>query len=256
MFAKFPEVTQVVSQVGRPDDGTDSTGFFNTEYFIDLKPREQWRPQFHEDKEQLIAALDTEVEKIPGVIWNFSQPIADNMEEAVSGVKGELAVKIYGDRSEDCSKHKADEIVGVMSKVRGVQDLGIFRVIGQPNLNLMVNRDKADRFGINVSDVQDAIETAVGRQGGEPGAEGRGALRPGGALSAAIPHAPWSEIENIRHAGARPASACRSASSATSTMKDGASDDLPRRELALRRHQVQRARPRPGQHGGGSDARR
>jgi cobalt-zinc-cadmium resistance protein CzcA len=161
MFAKFPEVTQVVSQVGRPDDGTDYTGFFNTEYFIDLRPKEQWRPLFHQDKEQLIAALGQEAEKIPGVVWNFSQPIADNMEEAVSGVKGVLAVKIYGTDLK-LLEDKADDILGVMSKVRGVQDLGIFRVIGQPNLNLTVNRDKAARFGINVSDVQDAIETATG----------------------------------------------------------------------------------------------
>ncbi len=161
MFAKFPEVTQVVSQIGRPDDGTDYTGFFNTEYFIDLRPKEQWRPLFHQDKEKLIAALDEEAEKIPGVVWNFSQPIADNMEEAVSGVKGELAVKIYGTDLKTL-EDKADEIMGVMSKIRGVQDLGIFRVIGQPNLNLTVNRDQAARFGINVSDVQDAIETATG----------------------------------------------------------------------------------------------
>jgi len=160
-FAKFPEVTQVVSQIGRPDDGTDYTGFFNTEYFIDLRPKEQWRPMFHQDKEQLIAALGDEADKIPGVVWDFSQPIADNMEEAVSGVKGELAVKIYGADLKTL-EDKADEIMGVMSKIRGVQDLGIFRVIGQPNLNLTVNRDKAARFGINVSDVQDAIETATG----------------------------------------------------------------------------------------------
>jgi len=161
MFARFPEVTKVVSQVGRPDDGTDYTGFFNTEYFIDLRPKEQWRPMFHQDKERLIAALGQEAEKIPGVVWNFSQPIADNMEEAVSGVKGELAVKIYGDDLK-LLEDNADDIMGVMSKVRGVQDLGIFRVIGQPNLNLTVNRDKAARFGINVSDVQDSVETATG----------------------------------------------------------------------------------------------
>jgi cobalt-zinc-cadmium resistance protein CzcA len=161
MFARFPEVTKVVSQVGRPDDGTDYTGFFNTEYFIDLRPKEQWRPMFHQDKEKLIVALGDEADKIPGVVWNFSQPIADNMEEAVSGVKGELAVKIYGD-SLKLLEDKADEIMGVMAKVRGVDDIGIFRVIGQPNLNLTVNRDKAARFGINVSDVQDAIETATG----------------------------------------------------------------------------------------------
>jgi heavy metal efflux system protein len=160
-FAKFPEVTQVVSQIGRPDDGTDYTGFFNTEYFIDLRPKEKWRPMFHQNKEELIAALDQEVEKIPGAVWNFSQPIADNMEEAVSGVKGELAIKIYGTDLK-LLEDKADEIMGVMEKIHGVQDLGVFRVIGQPNLNLTVNRDKAARFGINVSDVQDAIETATG----------------------------------------------------------------------------------------------
>ncbi len=160
IFARFPEVTQVVSQVGRPDDGTDTTGFFNTEYFIDLKPREQWRSQF-QTKEELIDAMDREVEKIPGVIWNFSQPIADNMEEAVSGVKGQLAVKIYGDDLKRLEQ-TGEQIMSQMRKVRGVEDLGIFRVIGQPNLNLVVDRTKADRFGINVSDVQDAVETAVG----------------------------------------------------------------------------------------------
>jgi cobalt-zinc-cadmium resistance protein CzcA len=160
-FARFPEVTQALSQVGRPDDGTDATGFFNTEYFIDLKPHKQWRKQFHENKELLIAALDQEVEKIPGVIWNFSQPISDNMEEAVSGVKGELAVKIIGSDLKELEA-KADEIMNVMQPIPGIADLGVFRVLGQPNLNLIVDRAKADRYGINVSDIQDAIETAVG----------------------------------------------------------------------------------------------
>lgn len=160
VFASFPEVTKVVSQVGRPDDGTDATGFFNTEYFVDLKPRDQWRAQF-QTKEQLIAAMDEQVEKIPGVMWNFSQPIADNMEEAVSGVKGELAIKIFGEDLKQL-EHLGDEIVTTMSRIPGVQDLGIFRVIGQPNVNMVVNREKADRYGINVSDVQDAIETAAG----------------------------------------------------------------------------------------------
>ena len=160
-LSRFPEVTKVVSQVGRPDDGTDATGFFNTEYFIDLKPHDQWRKQFHKDKESLIASLDDEVEKIPGTIWNFSQPISDNMEEAVSGVKGELAVKIMGDDLKTLET-KADEIVNVMEPIPGVADLGIFRVLGQPNLNLIVDRAKADRYAINVADIQDAIETAVG----------------------------------------------------------------------------------------------
>ena len=161
LLASFPEVTQVVSQVGRPDDGTDTTGFFNTEYFVDLKPKEKWRPVFHEDKDALIGAMDRELEKIPGVVWGFSQPIEDNMEEAVSGVKGELAVKLYGDDLKSLEE-TGDKIVNVMQGVRGVQDLGLFRVIGQPNLNFIMDRQKAARYQINVADIQDAIETAVG----------------------------------------------------------------------------------------------
>jgi cobalt-zinc-cadmium resistance protein CzcA len=161
VFASFPEVTQVVTQVGRPDDGTDTTGFFNTEYFVDLKPKEKWRSVFREDKERLIAAMDRELEKIPGVIWNFSQPISDNMEEAVSGVKGELAVKLYGDDLR-LLEEAGDHIVSVMRDVRGVQDLGLFRVLGQPNLNFIVDRKAAARYQINVADIQDAIQTAVG----------------------------------------------------------------------------------------------
>jgi len=161
LLASFPEVTVVTSQTGRPDDGTDTTGFFNTEYFVDLKPKEQWRPVFHQDKERLIAAMDRELARIPGVIWNFSQPIADNMEEAVSGVKGELAVKVYGDDLK-VLEEKGSQIVSVMSRIKGIEDLGLFRVIGQPNLNLAVDRKQAARFGINVADVQDAVQTAVG----------------------------------------------------------------------------------------------
>jgi cobalt-zinc-cadmium resistance protein CzcA len=161
LFASFPEVIQVVSQVGRPDDGTDTTGFFNTEYFVDLLPKNKWRPVFHEDKDELIGAMDRELSKIPGVLWNFSQPISDNMEEAVSGVKGELAVKIYGDDLRPLEE-TADQIVGIMRNVRGIEDLGVFRVIGQPNLNFIVDRKAAARYQINVADVQDAIQTAVG----------------------------------------------------------------------------------------------
>jgi cobalt-zinc-cadmium resistance protein CzcA len=161
VLCSFPEVPQVVDQVGRPDDGTDTTGFFNTEYFVDLLPKEKWRPIFHQDKEKLIAAMNHELEKIPGVIWNFSQPISDNLEEAVSGVKGALAVKIYGDDLKTLEE-KGDEVVAVMRGVRGVEDLGLFRILGQPNLDFAVDRDKAARYGFNVSDVQDAIQTAVG----------------------------------------------------------------------------------------------
>jgi cobalt-zinc-cadmium resistance protein CzcA len=161
VLCSFPEATECTSQAGRPDDGTDTTGFFNTEYFVGLKPKEQWRPVFHEDKEELIAAMSRELERIPGVIWNFSQPISDNMEEAVSGVKGELAVKIYGD---DLAvlEGTADQIVGIMRDIRGIEDLGVLRVMGQPNLNFIVDRKQAARYQISVADIQDAIQTAVG----------------------------------------------------------------------------------------------
>jgi heavy metal efflux system protein len=161
VLCSFPEVPQCTSQVGRPDDGTDTTGFFNTEYFVDLKPKEQWRPVFRQDKERLIAAMNRELEKIPGVVWNFSQPIADNMEEAVSGVKGQLATKIYGDDLK-ILEEKADQIANVMREVKGIEDLGVFRVLGQPNLEVTVDRVQAARHQINVADVQDAIQTAVG----------------------------------------------------------------------------------------------
>ncbi len=250
VFASFPEVTQVVSQVGRPDDGTDATGFFNTEYFVDLKPQSRWRPQFHENKEELIAAMDQEVEKIPGAIWGFSQPIADNMEEAVSGVKGELAVKIFGTDLKELET-KANEIADVMRKVPGITDLGVFRVLGQPNVNLIVNRQKTDRFGINVADVQDAIQTAAGGNSSQPDSEGRRTLRPGRALPGAVPpkHRRYREYPHpcpVRRTGcARPAMRYQGGRRRV--------DDLSRGQLALHRHQVQRTRPRPRQHRAGGD---
>src|SRR3984893_51809 len=160
VLARFPEVKQVVSQVGRPDDGSDASGFYNTEFFVDLLPRSEWRKQFKR-KDDLIAAIDEALNKFPGVDWNFSQPISDNVEEAVSGVKGELAVKLFG-RDLKVLEQKAAEMQNVMSRIPGVADLGTFQVRGQPNVNLVVDRAAADRFGINVSDIQDAVEGAVG----------------------------------------------------------------------------------------------
>jgi cobalt-zinc-cadmium resistance protein CzcA len=161
ILCSFPEVPQCTSQTGRPDDGTDTTSFFNTEYFVDLKPKEDWRPVFHEDKDELIAAMSRELNKIPGVVWGFSQPIEDNMEEAVSGVKGALATKIYGDDLK-VLEAKSDEVANVLRGIKGIEDLGVFRVLGQPNLNVAVDREAAARYQINVTDVQDAVQTAVG----------------------------------------------------------------------------------------------
>src|ERR1700730_121976 len=161
IFASFPEVTKVVSEVGRPDDGTDTGGFGNTEYFVDLKPKDQWRPVFHQNKEELIAAMRREVTKLPGAFWNFSQPIEDNVSETISGTKGELAVKIYGPDLYVLEK-KGDEMVDAMQHIAGINDLGVQRDTGQPNLDFTIDRKAAARFGINVSDIQDAIQTAVG----------------------------------------------------------------------------------------------
>jgi cobalt-zinc-cadmium resistance protein CzcA len=160
MLAAFPEVKQVISRVGRPDDGLDPVGFDSTEYFVDLKPKEQWRPVFA-DKDALIHAMSQQLDAIPGVLWHFTQPIADEMEEAETGVKGELAVKIYGDDLK-ILEQKGAQVVKAMRPIAGVEDLGMLRVTGQPNLNLAVDREAAARYQINVSDVQEAIQTAVG----------------------------------------------------------------------------------------------
>ena len=162
VLASFPEVKTVVSEVGRPDDGTDTGGFGNTEYFVDLKPHDQWRPVFRESKEELIAAMDRELEKkCPGAIWNFSQPIEDNVGETLTGTKGSLAFKIFGDDLKTLEQ-KGEEVTAVMSAIPGMHDVKLLRNFGQPNLNITIDRRKAARFGINVADIQDAVQTAVG----------------------------------------------------------------------------------------------
>ena len=161
IFASFPEVTKVVSEVGRPDDGTDTGGFGNTEYFVDLKPKDQWRPVFHRDKEELIAAMNREVGKLPGALWNFSQPIEDNVGETVTGTKGQLALKLFGKDLKTLDE-KGDEVTAAMQQVPGLMDLKFFHTLGQPNLDFIIDRRQAARFGINVADIQDAVQTAVG----------------------------------------------------------------------------------------------
>jgi cobalt-zinc-cadmium resistance protein CzcA len=161
ILASFPEVTTVVSQAGAPDDGTDTGGFGNTEFFVDLKPKEEWRPVFKQDKDELIAAMNRELQKYPGAFWNFSQPIEDNVDETLTGTKGGLAAKLYGPDL-DVLETKGEEIKEVMSQIPGIHDLGLQRDTGEPNLNVTVDRQATARFGINVADVQDAIQTAVG----------------------------------------------------------------------------------------------
>jgi len=161
VFASFPEVKTVVSQAGRPDDGTDTGGFGNTEYFVDLKPHDQWRPIFHQNKDDLIAAMNLAVQKYPGAIWNFSQPIEDNVGETMTGTKGSLALKIFGDDL-GVLEQKGEEVASLMSGIPGMHDVKLLRDFGQPNLDLTIDRQMAARFGINVADIQDAVQTAVG----------------------------------------------------------------------------------------------
>jgi cobalt-zinc-cadmium resistance protein CzcA len=161
VFASFPEVKTVVSQAGRPDDGTDTGGFGNTEYFVDLKPHYEWRSMFHKNKEELIAAMNLAVQEYPGAVWNFSQPIEDNVGETMTGTKGSLALKIFG---EDLGvlEEEGDKVASVMAAIPGMHDVKLLRDFGQPNLDLQIDRKAAARFGINVADIQDAVQTAVG----------------------------------------------------------------------------------------------
>jgi cobalt-zinc-cadmium resistance protein CzcA len=161
IFASFPEAKQVISEIGRPDDGTDTGGFGNTEYFIDLKPKAEWRPVFGEDKERLIAAMNREISKVPGATWNFSQPIEDNVGETLTGTKGQLALKVFGNDLRTLEQ-TGEEIAAVMQQVPGITDVKLYRDTGQPNLNFTIARQQAARFGINVTDIQDVVETAVG----------------------------------------------------------------------------------------------
>jgi cobalt-zinc-cadmium resistance protein CzcA len=161
VFASFPEVKKVVSEVGRPDDGTDTGGFGNTEYFVDLRPHDEWRPIFHKNKEELIAAMERAVEKYPGAIWNFSQPIEDNVGETMTGTKGALALKIFGDDLKTLEQ-KGEVVAAVLSGIPGMHDIKLLRDFGQPNLDITIDRQQAARFGINVTDIQDAVTTAVG----------------------------------------------------------------------------------------------
>jgi heavy metal efflux system protein len=155
-----PEVITVVSQHGRPDDGSDATGFFNAEFFAPLKPADQW-PQGM-TKEKLIDELQKKFsDEFTGITFNFSQYIQDNIEEQLSGVKGANSVKIIG-RDLATLKRIATKVLGIMDQVRGVADLGIFRVLGQPNLNITVDREKAVRYGLNAGDVNSVIQAALG----------------------------------------------------------------------------------------------
>jgi len=159
ILLKYPEVTQVVSQMGRPDDGTDVTTFNNVEFMVNLKNPDQWPSGLTKDK--LVARIDAQLTKYPGVDFNFSQNIQDNVEEAMSGVKGENSLKIFGDDI-DTLVEKAGEVRDVMAQVPGIADLGVFPETGQPELLISIDRGASGRYGLMASDVNAAVQAAIG----------------------------------------------------------------------------------------------
>ena len=162
LIKSYPEVQTVISQNGRPDDGTDATGFFNAEFFVPLKSDKTWPAGV--DKEKLVADMNHKLEaQFPGVEFNFSQYIEDNVEEAASGVKGQNSVKIYGNDLETLEK-TADRMLKVMRTVPGIEDLSVFRELGQPTVKIDIDRSKASRYGLAPGDINATVQTAIGGQ--------------------------------------------------------------------------------------------
>ncbi len=159
MIRKFPEVKQTLSQMGRTNDGTDPKGFFNVQIQVDLRPKEEWRKGVTED--MLIDSMDTQLRKIPGCVFNYSQPIRDNVEEAVAGVNAALAVKIFGPDFKVLDS-TAKVIKNILGQVRGVDDLGILRNLGQPELRIELDQQKMAMYGVNIADANAVIEMALG----------------------------------------------------------------------------------------------
>lgn len=158
-LAAYPEVRQVLSQTGRPNDGTDATGFYNIEFHVDIYPEKDWESKL--SKLQLIDKMQDDLSLYPGIDFNFSQPITDNVEEAASGVKGSIAVKVFG---KDLYKSEkiAVQIDKILSTVQGIEDLGVIRNIGQPELRIELNEQSLARYGVAKEDVQSIIEMAIG----------------------------------------------------------------------------------------------
>ncbi len=156
---EFPEVKQTLSQVGRTNDGTDPKGFFDVQIQVDLKPKVQWPKDVNEDA--LIDSMNRQLVKIPGVVYNYSQPIRDNVEEAVAGLNAALAVKIYGPDFQTLDK-LADEVKAQLQTVRGIEDLGVLRNLGQPEFRIELDNEKMALYGVNVADANAVIEMAIG----------------------------------------------------------------------------------------------
>src|SRR4029077_1443995 len=159
ILLRHPEVLTIVSQHGRPDNGSDASPFSNVELFAPLKPFDEWPANL--TKEKLTEELEKEFEEeLPGIGFNFSQYIQDNVEEALSGVKGANSVKIVGPNLATLEQ-LSTQVMAEMSKVQGVADLGVFHLLGQPNLNIKIDREKAARYGLNTGDVDTVVQAAI-----------------------------------------------------------------------------------------------
>jgi len=160
VLRSFPEVTTVASELGRPDDGTDPTGFFNVEFYVGLKPYSQWKGSYR-DKGALIEALNQKLQAFPGIIFNYTQPAEDAVDEAETGLKSALAVKVFGPDL-NTLEQKGKSIKKVLEHVRGIRDVTLVQELGQPSLSIKVDRAKIARYGLNVSDINGLIQTAIG----------------------------------------------------------------------------------------------
>jgi len=160
ILRSFPEVTTVASELGRPDDGTDATGFFNVEFFVALKPYSQWTGAYR-TKAKLIQAINKKLQAFPGIIFNFTQPAEDAVDEAETGLKSALAVKVFG-ANLDILEQKGKAIKKVLENVRGITHVTLVRELGQPSLTINIDRAKIARYGLNVADINGLIQTAIG----------------------------------------------------------------------------------------------
>ena len=182
---KHPEVVTVVSQLGRPDDGTDVAGFFNIEFFAPLKPFDEWPPRADQGEADRASSTASCSEAFPGVVFNFSQYISDNVEEALSGVKGENSRQGLRARHRVEREERRRPIVDVMSDVPGVKDLGIFQSLGQPSVKIVPDRAACARYGLNTGDVDAVVQAAIGGQADDAGVRRGEALRPDRPLAGA-----------------------------------------------------------------------
>ena len=160
VLKSFPEVTTVASELARPDDGTDPTGFFNVEFFVGLKPYSEWTGAYR-TKAKLIEAINTKLQQFPGIIFNYTQPAEDAVDEAESGLKSALAVKVFGSDL-DVLEQKGKAIKKILEQVRGIKDVTLVKELGQPSLDIKINRATIARYGVNVADINALITTAIG----------------------------------------------------------------------------------------------